>query len=69
MYWFQSNRRVVADEFAARVRLLGDALQRRRTDAGLVRLIMPITGDAAAPRAVLTSFATALIPEVNASLR
>jgi len=69
MYWFQSNRRVVADEFAARVRLLGDALQRRRTDAGLVRLIMPITGDAAAPRAVLTSFATVLIPEVNASLR
>jgi len=69
MYWFQSNRRVVADEFAARVRLLGDALQRRRTDAGLVRLIMPITGDAAAPRAVLTSFATLLIPEVYASLR
>jgi EpsI family protein len=69
MYWFQSDQRVVADEFSARVHLLGDALQRRRTDAGLVRLIMPITGDAAAPRAVLTSFATLLIPEVNSRLQ
>lgn len=67
-YWFQSNHRVVADEFAARLRLLGDALQRRRTDAGLVRLIMPVQGDAAAERAVLTSFATTLIPEIDARL-
>jgi EpsI family protein len=65
-YWFQSNHRVVADEFAARLRLLGDALQRKRTDAGLVRLIMPVQGDAGAERAVLTSFATLLIPEINA---
>lgn len=68
-YWFQSDHRVVADEFAARVRLLGDALQRRRTDAGLVRVIMPVQGDAAAERAVLTVFATLLIPEVNARLQ
>jgi EpsI family protein len=65
-YWFQSNHRVVADEFAARFHLLGDALQRRRSDAGLVRLMMPVQGGAAAKRAALTSFATLLIPEINA---
>ena len=69
LYWFQSNRRVVAGEFSARVHLLGDALQRRRTDAGLVRLIMPVRGDAATERAVLTSFATLLIPEIGARLQ
>jgi EpsI family protein len=69
MYWFQSNHRVVANEFSVRVRLLGDALQRRRTDAGLVRLIMPVKGDAAAQRAVMTSFATVLIPEISAHLQ
>ena len=68
-YWFQSNHRVVADEFAARLRLLGDALQTRRTDAGLVRLMMPVEGGVAARRAALTSFATVLIPEINARLQ
>jgi len=69
MYWFQSDHRVVAGELAARVYLLGDALQRRRTAAGLVRLIMPVQGDAASRRAVLTSFATLLIPEIGARLQ
>ena len=68
-YWFQSDHRIVAGELSARVHLLGDALRRNRTDAGLVRLIMPVHGDAAAPRAVLTSFATLLIPELRTRLR
>jgi EpsI family protein len=68
-YWFQSNHRVVAGELSARFHLLGDAIQRQRTDAGLVRLIMPVRGDAAPERAVLTSFATLLIPQVSARLQ
>jgi EpsI family protein len=63
-YWFQSRQRVVGDEIAARLHLLGDALHRRPTDASLVRLIAPATGASAADHSALTSFAAALIPQL-----
>jgi EpsI family protein len=63
-YWFQSRNRIVSDEFSTRFYLLADALRRRPTDAGLVRLIMPLTGNGDAQQATLTTFAGRLIPEL-----
>lgn len=73
-YWFQSRHRIVADELLARLHLLGDALRRRPADAGLTRLIMPITGDGrsgegSAQREHMAAFAARLIPEIDVRLR
>ena len=67
-YWFQTRNRIVADEFSARFHVLGDALRRRPTDAGLVRVMMPAAGTGVAERTTLAAFATQLIPEVAARL-
>ena len=68
-YWYQSRSRVVADEFAARFYVLFDALRRRPTDAGLVRVMMPAEDDGTAARAQLAQFATVLIPELASKWR
>jgi EpsI family protein len=67
-YWFQTRRRVLGSELTTRVSLLGDALHRRPTDAGIVRLMMPLTGTGAEQQ-TLASFASALIPQLATSLR
>jgi EpsI family protein len=63
-YWFQSRNRIVPDELSARFHLLGDALWRRPTDTGLVRVMMPITGSGIEERAAVADFARRLIPEI-----
>jgi EpsI family protein len=68
-YWFQSRNRIVSGELSSRFYLLADALRRRPTDAGVVRLLMPASGNAAAEHATLAAFATQLIPELGARLR
>jgi EpsI family protein len=67
-YWFQSRNRVLGDEWSTRFYLLADAVRRNPTDAGIVRLMMPASGDASAERATLASFAARLIPEIAARL-
>jgi EpsI family protein len=63
-YWFQSRDRSVADEGSTRLRLLADALQRRPTAAGLVRVMAPADGSHSADDAVL-AFAATLLPELR----
>jgi EpsI family protein len=68
-YWYQSRHRIIADEFAARFNLLGDALKRRPTDAGLVRVMMPVAGGSGeAERGVLARFAQLLIPQIDSRI-
>jgi EpsI family protein len=68
-YWFQSRERILGDELATRFYLLTDALRRKPTDAGLVRLMMQMGGDGTRERATLAGFATGVIPEISARLR
>jgi EpsI family protein len=68
-YWIQSRDRVVANEVAARVHLLGDAIRRRPTDASLVRVMMPAAGAGLAERDTLAEFASRVIPEIHARLQ
>ncbi|MGD0670124.1 MAG: exosortase C-terminal domain/associated protein EpsI [Bryobacteraceae bacterium] len=50
LYWYQTPRRVVAGEWAAKLWLLFDAARDHRTDTALVRVVVPVVqqGDGAA---------------------
>ncbi len=42
LYWYQSHGRVVANEYWSKFYLIRDAVTLNRTDAALVRVIVPI---------------------------
>lgn len=44
LYWYQNDRKVWAQEFQAKLRLLPDLIQYRRSDVSLIRLITPVQG-------------------------
>lgn len=43
LYWYQSQGRTVAGEFAAKFYLVADSIRYHRSDAALVRVIVPTT--------------------------
>jgi EpsI family protein len=45
LYWYQSQNRVIADEFAAKFYLVADAIRHHRSDTALVRVIIPVDHD------------------------
>jgi EpsI family protein len=45
LYWYQSQGRVIADEFAAKFYLISDSIQHHRSDTALVRVVVPISRD------------------------
>jgi hypothetical protein len=67
-YWFQSRDRVISGEASTRFHLLADALQRRPTDTGIVRVMAPMS-DATTAHAVVLAFASRLVPELTRVLR
>ena len=62
-YWFQSGDRVIAEEASTRFHLLAEALRRRPTAAGLVRVMAPVDASHSAHDTVLI-FASRLLPEL-----
>lgn len=47
LYWYQSHGRVVASEYVSKMYLVTDAIRLRRTDAAIVRVMVPVKpGDA-----------------------
>ena len=67
-YWFQSRDRVITGEASTRFHLLADALQRRPTDTGIVRVMAPVD-NATSAHAVVLAFASRLVPELTKVLR
>jgi EpsI family protein len=61
-YWYQTHKRVIASEYAAKFYTVLDGLRDRRSDTSLVRVIVPFTGpedngaDAAAAGFIKTVF-------------
>jgi len=49
MYWYQSHGRVVASEYWSKVYLVLDSMRMNRTDAALVRVIVPVDDNRPAP--------------------
>jgi len=45
LYWYQSHGRVVASEYAGKFYLVKDAIALNRTDASIVRIIVPLAPD------------------------
>jgi EpsI family protein len=44
LYWYQSQGRVIADEFAAKFYLIADSIRKHRSDTSLVRVVVPVVG-------------------------
>ena len=66
LYWYQVHGRMLANEWDSKLRLLVDSVRLHRTDAALVRIVVPIEGrstGAAEDQAV--SFARALLQPLN----
>lgn len=62
LYWYQSRRRVIADEYLAKLYLIRDAAVYHRTGGAIVRIICP--ADPPAVHAAI-DFADAAFPEVE----
>jgi EpsI family protein len=66
LYWYQTPRRVIAGEWAAKFWLMADALRDKRTDTALVRVTTwPTRGGDQAATAVATEFARNLYPKLR----
>jgi EpsI family protein len=63
LYWYQTPRRVVAGEWAAKFWLMVDALRDRRTDTSLVRVTTWVNGtDVAAATTAATDLSQKIYP-------
>jgi EpsI family protein len=63
VYWYQSQNRVVADEFKARFYLVADSIRYHRSDTALIRIVVPVVkDDEAQATATATHFTQALYP-------
>jgi EpsI family protein len=66
LYWYQTPRRVIAGEWAAKFWLAADALQDKRTDTALVRITTwPSRAGDQAATAVAAEFARNLYPKLR----
>jgi EpsI family protein len=68
LYWYQSHGRVIASEYWSKIHMVLDAIRTNRTDAALVRVIVPIrvrdeNGEAAAEKEAL-AFVHSLFPHL-----
>ncbi|MEP7304808.1 MAG: exosortase C-terminal domain/associated protein EpsI [Acidobacteriota bacterium] len=66
LYWYQSHGRVVASEYWGKIYMVLDAIRTNRTDAALVRVIVPVadTGGASEQQAerVASDFVRTIFP-------
>jgi len=68
LYWYQTPRRVVASEYAAKIYLVADAIRYNRTDTALVRVVVPVTSDADAATGAAKDFVRAIFDRVTSYL-
>ncbi len=69
LYWYQTQHRVIANEFSAKFWLVADSVRNHRSDTALVRVVVPVTGDHddAATKAGI-AFVQAMYPALRAYL-
>jgi EpsI family protein len=56
LYWYQTQNRVVANEYKAKIMTVGDAIRYNRTDTALVRVVVPVMGNEAAAQQEAVDF-------------
>jgi EpsI family protein len=62
LYWYQSHGRTIASEYASKVYLVLDSLRLRRSDAALVRVVVPIAADMTQVESAATDIIRAVFP-------
>lgn len=45
LYWYQSHKRIIASEYAAKFWLVADAIRYHRSDTALVKVVVPVRND------------------------
>jgi EpsI family protein len=69
LYWYQSQGRVIADEFAAKFFLIADSIRNHRSDTALVRVVVPIPpGRTQQAESVAIDFVQVFYPLIKAYL-
>jgi EpsI family protein len=68
LYWYQTERRVIASEYRAKVWTVADAIRYNRTDTALVRVVVPIAGDESGAERAAVDFVQALFPALRRHL-
>ena len=69
LYWYQTQKRVVASEFKAKFLTVADSISQNRTDTALVRVIVPVVGaDNASAQAEAVDFVQAFFSPLRAYL-
>jgi len=63
MYWYQSHGRVIASEYWGKFYMVADAIRLNRTDAAMIRVMVPIANPAATEAAdrTATRFVQAMV--------
>jgi EpsI family protein len=56
LYWYQTQNRVVANEYKAKLLTVGDAIRYNRTDTALVRVVVAVLGNEAAAQQEAVEF-------------
>lgn len=70
LYWYQSQGRVIADEFAAKFFLISDSIRKHRSDTALVRVITTVPPNSgAAGRAQAEKTAVNFVKTLYPSLK
>lgn len=69
LYWYQTQGRVIADEFAAKFYLISDSIRKHRSDTALVRVVVPVlNGQTAQAGKIATDFVKTFYPVVRGYL-
>ena len=72
LYWYQSRGRIVGSEYWSKIYLVLDAARYNRTDAALVRLVVPVANGSPEAEARAESqaigFANAILPQLGSFL-
>jgi EpsI family protein len=65
LYWYALHGRMIANEIASKVMLLADSVRLHRSDAALVRIVVPIGGSITAADERGMAFARDLAPRMD----
>ena len=65
LYWYQSHKRIIAAEFAAKFWLVADSIRYNRSDSSIVRVMVPVrNGNSVEATGVAVEFVQAVFPSV-----
>ena len=65
LYWYALHGRMIANEIKSKVMLLADSVRLHRSDAALVRIVVPIGGSIAVADEHGMAFARDLAPQIG----